>query len=250
MSECGTIGTSDGFDSTTTRGVAHASLQTSAPTAPNLGGVIGSTLGNSALCRIVAYTPGAEGFNDINGNNVYDEGTDVQTIDMSEPYIDANDNGVYDSGEKYIDVDGNGSFTQADGIYQSNTMIWESVTVLMSGDQAPLNLQPKTFNIVAGGSQTFSYTLGDVYGNSLVAGTTAKVTATGGTLSGDVDITVADSRGAGQQHFFTLAVPADTTATSIEVTVEVTPAGGDAGSNSDIPVIEKASGTVTVIPAP
>jgi adhesin/invasin len=245
MSECGTIGTSDGFQSTTTRGVAYASLQTSAPTAPSLGGVDGSAPAlNPALCRIVAYTPGDEGFNDVNGNNVYDEGTDVQTIDMSEPYIDANDNGVYDSGEKYIDVDGSGLFTQADGVYQSNTMIWHSVTVLMSDDQAPLNLQPTNFNIVDGGSQTFSYMLGDIWGNSLVGGTMAKVTVTGGgTVSGDVDITVADSLDAEQQYFFTLTMPADTSEiTSIEVTVEVTPAGGDAGSNSSSPVSARALG--------
>jgi len=251
MSECGTIGTSEGFDYTTTRGIAHASLQTSAPTAPDLGGVDGSTLGNPGLCRIVAYTPGDEGFNDMNGNNVYDEGTDVLTIDMGEPYIDANDNGVYDFGEKYIDVDVSGSYTPADGVYQSNTMIWKSVTVLMSDDQAPLNLTPKTFNIVDNGTQTFSYTLADIWGNSLVAGTKAKVTVNtqknegGGDIivSGDVDITVADSSGPEQQYFFTITMPADASLIkSIEVTVEVTPADGDVGANSDISVIDSALG--------
>jgi adhesin/invasin len=245
MSECGTIGTSDGFEVTTIRGVAKASLQTSEPTVPDLGGVAGSELSNPGLCRIVAYTPGDEGFYDNTGNNVYDEGTDVLTIDMSEPYIDANDNGRYDFGEKYIDVDGNGSFTQADGVYQANTMIWKSVTVLMSDDQGPLNLTPKTFAIVAGGSQTFSYTLGDIWGNSLVGGTTAKVTVTGGgTLSGEIDVTVVDSLAAEKQYSFTLTMPDNISAiTSIEVTVEVTPASGDTGSNSSSPVRDSALGS-------
>jgi len=243
MSEGGTVGTSDGFDPSTVFGVAQAILQTSPPTTPGLGGVIGSALGNPGLCKVVAYTPGDEGFSDINGNNVYDEGIDILTVDMSEPYIDANDNGQYDSGEKYIDSDGNGSFTEADGQYQSNTIIWDSMNVLFSADQAALNLSPASFVFdgINGGTYLFTYYLGDVYDNALVGGTSISVTKsgsfTGGELAGATNYTTPDSPGLGQTYSFSLIIPAaddpaDPPTGTITITVEATPNTGSAGANS------------------
>ncbi|SDT87043.1 Ig-like domain-containing protein [Desulfobacula phenolica] len=248
MSEGGTIGTSDGFEPSTVFGVAEAVLQTSPPTTPDLGGVNGSTQSNPGLCRIVIYTPGNEGFYDINGNNVYDEGIDTLTVDMSEPYIDANDNNQYDSGEKYIDSDGSGSFTQADGKYQSNTIIWDSGNVLFSDDQAALDLT-KNFNInrINGGSYPLTYYLGDVYGNALVSGTTVKITTSGAfgkaELTGDTDFVLPDSNGFGEWHTVGLLITPQGTDDpdngSLEVIVTVTPPSDDsAGENSSGPVTD------------
>ncbi|MCD4722272.1 MAG: hypothetical protein K8S13_20795 [Desulfobacula sp.] len=244
MSEGGTIGTSDGFESSTVFGVAEAILQSSPPTTPDLGGVIGSVSGNVGLCKIVAYTPGDEGFNDVNGNNVYDEGIDVLTLDMSEPYIDSNDNGAYDSGEKYIDSDESGSFTDVDGQYQSNTIIWDSMNVLFSAEQATFALTPTSFIIdrINGGTYSFTYYIGDVWGNSLVGGTAVKVSKSGtfseGELVGAIDFDISDSTGLGQAYSFSLIIPpaddpADPPQGSITIRLEVTPNSGSAGANSD-----------------
>ncbi|CCK78763.1 Ig-like domain-containing protein [Desulfobacula toluolica] len=248
MSEGGTIGTSDGFEASTVFGVAEATLQTSPPTTPYLGGVDGSSKSNPGLCRVVVYTPGDEGFYDINGNNIYDEGIDTLTVDMSEPYIDANDNGQYDSGEKYIDSDGSGLFTQADGKYQSNTIIWDSLNVLFSDNQAPLNLT-KNFNIdrINGGSYPLIYYLGDVYGNALVGGTTVKITTSGtfnnAELTGDTDFVLPDSNGLGEAHTVGLLITPQGTEEadngSLEVIVTVTPpTGSSVGGNSSGPVTD------------
>jgi adhesin/invasin len=243
MTEGGTIGTSGGFEPSTVFGVAEATLQSSPPSTPDLAGVTGAASGNVGLCRIVAYTPGDEGFNDVNGNNIFDEGVDILTLDMSEPYIDANDNGAYDSGEKYIDSDGNGAFTDKDGQYQSNTIIWDSVNVLFSAGQAALNLSPTSFNIdrVNGGTYNFSYYIGDVWGNSLVGGTTVKVSKSGefseGELAGFTNFDIPDSTGSGQTYSFSLIIPpaedpADPPQGSITIRVEVTPNSGSAGANT------------------
>jgi adhesin/invasin len=209
----------------------------------------------------VAYTPGNEGFDDINGNNVYDEGIDILTMDMSEPYIDANDNSRYDSGEKYIDSDGNGSFTEADGRYQSNTIIWDSANVLFSAEQAPLNLRPANFTYdgINGGTYSFTYYLRDEYGKALVGGTHVKVDAefssTVGSqvagpshiLTGDTDFILPDSPGPGQTYSFSLIIDpylfSYAYEGSIKVIVEVTPNTGRAGANSDVKKYDESVGT-------
>lgn len=239
MSEGGTIGTSDGFEASTEFGVASAILQTSPPTTPDLGGVQTSTQGNLGWCRVVAYTPGDEGFNDINGNNVYDEGIDVLTMDLSEPYIDANDNGQYDSGEKYIDIDGSAAFTDADGQYQANTMIWDSINVLFSAEMASINLTPSNFTLseTSGGSVGFSFSLGDIYGNALVGGTSVEVTFTApddSVVAGNTSFVVPDSLDLTQNYSFTLTVPSTTEkhTSPLSVTVTVTPPTDEDGNNA------------------
>ncbi len=60
------------------------------------------------LLTIIVMTLGEEGYEDANGNGVYDTGENF--IDLSEPFLDANDNGKWDDAEPYIDSDGDGRY--------------------------------------------------------------------------------------------------------------------------------------------
>ncbi|MDM8569971.1 hypothetical protein QUF50_10795 [Thiotrichales bacterium HSG1] len=122
--------------------------------------------------------------------------------DMSEPYIDANDNQIFDLTELYVDVNDDGRFNGPDGIFQSNTTIWQDIKILFSSRTALLGsspvaieIIPTTFSIPDGGSQTFLVlNVGDIYGNGLVKGTTIKVTTNNGVLGGSVDMELADNQ--------------------------------------------------------
>ncbi len=186
--------------------------------------------GNPGLSTIVAYTTGSESFIDNNGNGRFEVGVDRFTNpgfidangnqrwdlgevitgkgDLSEPYIDGNDNYTFDSGELYIDVNTNGKFNGPDGVFQSNTTVWESMRILFSANTAPLVVTLTTpISIPNGGSQLFTVpSIGDIYGNALVAGSQFKVTANNGILGGVTEFTLGESNGRGQTALqFTLA---------------------------------------------
>lgn len=260
ITEGGTIGDSQGFTTTTTLGVATAVLQTSKPTTPDLGGMRGD--GNPGWCRIVAYAPGSESFYDANGNGVYDEGEEI-TLDMSNPFINNNDNkddngnDIYDEGELYIDANKSGSFTPADGIYQSDTTIWTSMNVLFSAHAAPLDLNPVDFNVKIGECETFSFYVGDEYKNSLVSGTSLSVTATKGEIVGLDNLTLADTTGPGFVFEFQLCSDHDTSAEKERSQIEVRvtpPADSDtAPGNNGAELIATASGDINIpnpVPTP
>jgi len=68
---------------------------------------------------IIAYTAGAEDYEDNNGNNVYDS-QDFFSVedDLPEAYADENDNGLYDVGELFVDSNENGE-------YDFGNMLWD-----------------------------------------------------------------------------------------------------------------------------
>ncbi|MDM8546997.1 Ig-like domain-containing protein, partial [Candidatus Venteria ishoeyi] len=207
ISEGGTIGSSAGsnaFTSTTIMGRATAVLQSATPTTPQLDGI--NNTGNAAFNRIVAYTTGAEYFFDANGNGAYDLG-EVFT-DITEPYIDGNDNGVFDNGELYIDRDQNGFFTQGDGVYQDNTLIWTSMNIVFS-DAFDIPNPPDDYKaiivkdegrivnqevpILVNKTKSFEVSVQTPYGNSPVKGTKITVTAEISRIGlGDSDTVVLD----------------------------------------------------------
>jgi len=222
ITECGTIGQSNSpaaFTTTTSFGVATGILQTSNPTVPNLDGLMG--LGNVGLCRVVAFTPGSESFDDINGNAVFDQGTDVCTTDLDEPYIDANDNGMYDAGETYIDANTNGVFDAADGTCQQETMVWGSMNVLISDNLGPFNIRnsddsPIVDNsIPIGACRSFLFDVQDLWGNALVAGTDLTTDYDGpGTFFGVTLEGFPDTNGSGSTFGFTVCSETDPEAES------------------------------------
>lgn len=90
------------------------------------------------VVSVVAWTPGEEGFFDANGNGVYDLGEPF--VDLPEPFVDYNDNDVRDADEPFIDADGNGTFTVANGAWDSNASIWTRTVVLYTSGPASLTI--------------------------------------------------------------------------------------------------------------
>ena len=228
ITEGGTIGKSIGggaFTTTTEFGQATAVLQSAEPMTPYLTGcsvpypasLKVNGCGNPGLTTVVAYTTGSESFIDSNGNGQYDK--DEPFDDLSEPYLDANDNHQFDTGELYVDVNGNKRFDATNGQFDANTTIWTSMKILFSGRLGTIEVDPTTFRLADGQSQTFTVTLNDIYGNALVVGTTFQVTTDVDTrildssgkqielstpLGGTENITLIDSNGTGQKIVFTL----------------------------------------------
>ncbi len=60
------------------------------------------------LLTIIVMTLGEEGYEDANGNGVYDTGENF--IDISEPFLDTNDSWNRNVAETYTDSDGNGRY--------------------------------------------------------------------------------------------------------------------------------------------
>ncbi len=236
ITEGGTIGQSIGggaFTTTTELGRATAILQSANPNTPLLGGVASyqdvgydcsknfafvtspgtpSLLcSNPGLVTIVAFTTGSESFVDKNGNGVYD--ADESFTDSREPFIDGNDNNLFEEGELYIDVNSSGAFDTGNGQFDGpgglseNTTIWYSTRVLFSDYTAPIQVQPTSFSIPNGGSETFTIErISDIYGNGLVKDTKFNVTSNNGQLGGVTDFTFGDSTTAVQSGIqFTLS---------------------------------------------
>jgi adhesin/invasin len=260
QSECGRIGESVGFTTSTQQGLARAVFRTSNPMLSGdplgsgelLQGPAGS--GRIGACRILVYTTGNESFIDANGNGIFD-GADICSDDLSEPYIDANDSGVWEAGELFVDVNQDGSFTGPDGTCSNNTVIWTSANLLMTGN-ADLIVERETtpgvfaddldtadISLALGQSQKFRITLGDVYDNSLVAGTTLKVTkfqGSGGLITGSTEATLADSIGFASFAYFT--VRSDTEATAKPATLEIDVTVGTSAISLTDPITGLSSG--------
>jgi len=249
-SECGTIGESTGFETSTTFGIANATLQTSSPTVPDLGGLpytvagVNYPGGNVGLCRVMAMTPGKGAFRDLNGNGVFDQSVDVCETIQGEPYVDANDSAAYEPGEFYVDVNDNGQF-DAD-VIDCNTdgMIWTSSNLMISDHVGALNIVPTSFEIPIGESRLITFSVADLHKNSLVAGTKVFVSlnsealAQGASLVGTTTYEFPDTVSLGRDFAVSLAsnptemvnpvLPASPTPATITVTV--TPPG-DANNN-------------------
>jgi len=113
--------------------------------------------------------------------------------------------------------------------------IWTWTPVIFSGCSAILNVNPLIFDIPNGGSQAFTFSVHDLNGNPLTQGTKISVAASVGSVLGDVDVTIPDTRSASWTSFsFVLfddeageSDPANSCVVTISVTSE---ANGDASS--------------------
>ncbi|PLX82476.1 MAG: hypothetical protein C0616_02370 [Desulfuromonas sp.] len=181
ITDCGRIGTNaDGVDAlesfqvSTFEGRATAEWRSSNPI--------------KTLCNIVAYTPGQESYDDLNGNGQFDEGIDVCTANIGEPYIDEDHNGSYTTGELYIDTDADGVYDLANTTCDMETIIWTTAKVTQSSYINPILLEvfnPTTlawepvtsnvFGLTHEQSLAFRYYVQDIYGNALVEGTKISV---------------------------------------------------------------------------
>lgn len=190
MAEGGAIGTSALADS---NGIASVGYMT------------GAGFPADGRVTIMAATQGEEVFVDMNGNGLYDIGEPF--VDRGEPFLDLNNNGIYDAGESYIDVNGNGVYDGPNGLWDGPdcpaagcvrpATIWTDMLLVLSGNAAcgVSQISPATILVPDSGSQSYTFSVQDVNGNSVLGGTTVAVTktATEGTLSGQVSATISSS---------------------------------------------------------
>jgi hypothetical protein len=172
---------------------------------------------------------GEEAFVDSNGNGVYDLGEPF--TDDGEPYIDADDSGTYDVGEQFVDTNGNGVYDGPNGLWDGPTCtqlgcntspnIWRSLRMAFTGNIINCTLAPAVIAVPDGGSQTFFFSVSDVFGNAPGPGTSVAFSAVGGTLQGGTSFNLPDIVGGPYTGTITLldTAPGAPTAGSITMTV-------------------------------
>ena len=148
---------------------------------------------SSGRVAVLAWTVGEETFFDTNGNNRYDSGEPFG--DLGDAFVDSNLDGAFSSGEEFIAFNPAATSTctsnslSAPGRPNSCDGVWglahvrSSGQVVLSGSNAFTQNLPNSIRLV-GPAETcegsFSFTLLDVNGNPMPAGTTIAATITGG----------------------------------------------------------------------
>jgi len=133
------------------------------------------------------------------GNAVTVGGVASNTLVSMEPWPDG-PRPEPDSGLFYV---------YAETIDEDNNTIRDSVRVLWSGD-AILYLFPTSFTIPNGGSESFTFTVCDIYNNPLTEGTNISVSTTAGFLTGDIDVLLPDTQSRGWTIFYFSLLDDDT----------------------------------------
>jgi hypothetical protein len=87
--------------------------------------------------------------------------------------------------------------------------IWTTTRTIFSGETGIYDVNPTTFAVPNGGSQSFTFSVRDLNGNPLTAGTYITVEASTGGLIGDIDVTLPDTQAAGWTDFSFLLVDED-----------------------------------------
>ncbi len=135
------------------------------------GGIIHNP--RDGLFSMVFYVDGEEAYNDLNQNGEYDEGEFAFGSDQGEPFVDANDNGTYDSGEPFVDEDGDGAWTDANGRWDGEKLIWQTARIMFTGPphESPdtTHFDPSGIAIDAGGRQDINLYLMDINHNPIAA---------------------------------------------------------------------------------
>jgi hypothetical protein len=152
---------------------------------------------------------------DVDGDGVYD------AVDGDEPILEVNGvfgfqptgfhDYIYNPGEFYVDVIKDGKWTHGDGKWNDNTTIWvsnqgrfSSHRILFTGPPAnrTTRIEPATYALLNGECQSFRVFVADRNNNSLIAGTTVKISLDGaGTLTGATDNTLPDNNSGGPASF-------------------------------------------------
>lgn len=179
---------------------------------------------------ILARCVGEESFTDANGNGLADPG---EFVDTGDPYLDINNSGTYTAGEPYFPAVNGAAYSAGDGQYNGmyqgaaytssakSKYIFRNMELVMSTDAAIISVLSAD-PIVGPGQIRFTVT--DMNGNTMAAGTTITVTADNGTLGGVTSFTVPQNTGYGQTY--TVPISSDGTASSGSVTITVTSVSG------------------------
>jgi len=132
---------------------------------------------------LIAYVSGEEAFTDANGNAVYD--LNEQWVDLGEPFVDRDDSGGWDPGEFFFDNNNNQVYEGPNGVWDSDTMIWDETRITVSGccgnaGVPGLGFQTSFGAIADGGSATSVIRVADINMNPLAGGTPLKLAKVSG----------------------------------------------------------------------
>jgi hypothetical protein len=114
---------------------------------PSRPGDVGGTRNpRDGLVTIVAWVRGEEGFHDVVVNGIYEPENGETFTDLGEPFVDVDDDGALDAGagDIWIDLDGNARYTEPNGVWDEDTLIWTTFKVLWTG---PVHQSPDTSRI-------------------------------------------------------------------------------------------------------
>lgn len=84
---------------------------------------------------ILAYTNGAEDFNDSNGNSVYDS-SDAGFTDLGEPFADENEDTAYNVGEYFFDSNKNGLRDGGNGKWDGPCLVKVDPRAICTGESS------------------------------------------------------------------------------------------------------------------
>jgi hypothetical protein len=151
---------------------------------------------------ILASALGEESFVDANGNGRYDSGEAI--FDLPEAYVDANESLARDSNEEFVDFNSNIQFDPADGLFSGalcnsgcagNSVHVRANNIIVMSSSTPANLagNPAALDLRNEQVKSSSFTLKDVYGQPMPAGTTVTCSANVGALQQPSSFTVPDT---------------------------------------------------------
>jgi hypothetical protein len=114
---------------------------------PSRSGDTGGTRNpRDGLVTLVAWVRGEEGFHDINLNGIFEPENRETFIDQGEPFVDVNDDGEFNpaDGDLWQDLDGDDRYTEPNGVWDSDTLVWTTFKLLWTG---PIHESPATSRI-------------------------------------------------------------------------------------------------------
>ncbi|MFY0684397.1 MAG: carboxypeptidase regulatory-like domain-containing protein [Balneola sp.] len=136
---------------------------------------------------------------------------------------------------------GTGFFSvYAKTVDENNDFVNQELKLLFTTSQALISVTPNSVNIPANGSQTFTYTVTDLNGNPMSAGSQISVSvATGLEASGDIGFTLNDytTTGAGKTQFgFTVSDTDDENSDVVGTSITITVVSAGTGSTTSLTI--------------
>jgi hypothetical protein len=174
-------------EATANMGMASVNLRTGDPRPKDVAPLanepfIGTHNPRDGMVTIIVATTGEEEFDDVNSNGTYDPGEPFTQWEKGEPFIDKNDNGTHEPDEPFIDSNGNEGYDGPNGVWDSDTLIWDTAYVLWTGEMVKGDpatdcglttrysiLCPDGWSIAVGGELTFDWEVKDINLNPLNA---------------------------------------------------------------------------------
>lgn len=125
--------------------------------------------------QVMAVTTGQETFTDVNGNAQFDPGEPF--VDQApEPFLDHDEDGFYDVGEFFLDQNNNGVYDATpNGVWDAQILIAAQMPIVFSGPST-ISIDPTTFMLAPGESETFTLIISDDIGSALVGTTEVDIT--------------------------------------------------------------------------